>query len=160
MVGGRGWSNDDFLSSLSGDDDEREQAREQYQDYSDRRAAFAERQGEILKTPQGQEFVRRQQERELRQLQQQQQQSSPDADGQDGLDDGFIMDGGVVEQGSGGGTRMARMMAQAKRMQEQQRKPMMGAGGMGGGGFAQKLIVPLDFENDEEAADGTTEGTD
>ena len=67
-----------------------------------------------------------------------------------GSDFGFgeFEDDEEIEEGSGGGTRMARMMAQAKRMQGG-RNPMMGGPAMPG--FQQKLAVPLDF--DENAND-------
>lgn len=151
MAGGRGWSNDDFLSSLSGDDGEREKAQDDYQEFSDRRAAFLERQGEILKSPQGQAFVRQQQQR---QQEQQQRVGTTTAD-DEGVDEtgaaGFSLDS-PVEPGSGGGTRMRHMMAQAKRMQDaRQRNPMTNSGGLGAvDGFQQKLIVPLDYEEEDE----------
>jgi putative protein kinase ArgK-like GTPase of G3E family len=55
-----------------------------------------------------------------------------------------------VEEGTGGGTRMNRMMAQAKRIQQmQQRRGIGGIVGAGTSSFVQKLIVPLDEDVDD-----------
>ncbi|KAL3895549.1 MAG: hypothetical protein SGARI_007416, partial [Bacillariaceae sp.] len=139
MVGGRGWDNQDYLGSLSGDEEDREKETKKYEDFSASRAAHKKRQEELLKNcPQAQAF--------LQQRQQQQDQMQ-----QPMQDDGFGFDGfdeEEIEEGSGGGTRMARMMAQAKRMQGG-RNPM--AGGPAVPGFQQKLIVPLEF--DKNASD-------
>lgn len=137
MIGGRGWDNNDYLSSLSGDEEDRKNSSEDYRDFSDRRAAFHARQEAIMKTPEGQAFLKQREEAQFRQLRQQ----------EEGLADGDDGDGGdgfAVEESSGGGTRMGRMMAQAKRMQEQRLKsqtnPMLG-------GFQQQLLGPLDDDN-------------
>jgi hypothetical protein len=132
MVGGRGWDNSDFLGGLSGDEDDREQANEDYNEYSESRKAFVERQKEIMKTPQGKAFLESQQQ-------------------------GRQMMGGMenmpplpqdetpktrIQPGSGGGSRMAQMMAQAQK-NKQGMSPM--------GGFEQILAVPLDDDEDEES---------
>jgi len=137
MIGGRGWDNQDYLSSLSGDDEDRKKSQEDYQDFSERRAAFNARQEEIMKTPQGQAFMKQRQEQQFRNLQQQQEE-------QDGLmpENGFPF--GEVSEGSGGGTRMGHMMAQAKRMQGQRSQSNMI------GGFQQQLLGPLDDDENEE----------
>eukprot|EP00536_Pseudo-nitzschia_multiseries_P000985 jgi/Psemu1/300435/fgenesh1_kg.12_\ len=133
MVGGRGWDNSDFLSSLSGDDEEREKSQEDYQEFSDRRAEFNARQAEIMKTPQAQAFMKQRQEQQFRHLQQEQEGVS---------EDGIVF--GDVTEGSGGGTRMGRMMAQAKRMQGQRSQSNMI------GGFQQQILGPLDDDGDDE----------
>jgi hypothetical protein len=146
MVGGRGWDNSDYLSSLSGDRDDRESHKEAYQEFSDRRAAFLERQEEYLKnSPQAQAF--------LQQRQQQEQADFPNGSvvGIDNDDDDEI----VYQESSGGGTRMGRMMAQAKRMHGSRRHRNLG----GAGGFAQKLAVPLDYDEEEDQANADNETT-
>ena len=132
MVGGRGWDNSDYLSGLSGEDEDREKAAEDYQDFSERRKAFMERQQEIMKTPQGQAF-----------LEQQQQRNKVPMD-DFGSNDGFEDDLANITPNAEGATRMAQMMAQAKRMQRMQQ----GGGGMIG--FEQKFAVPLDDDEDED----------
>ncbi|VEU40389.1 unnamed protein product [Pseudo-nitzschia multistriata] len=137
MVGGRGWDNDDFLSSLSGDEDERKKSREDYDDFSDRRASFNARQAEIMKSPQAQAFMKQRQEQQMRYLEEEQGQGDLSGDGT------FL--GGDVPEGSGGGTRMGRMMEQAKRMQGQR-----GQSNMIGGLHHQQLLGPLDEDDDEK----------
>ena len=134
MVGGRGWDNNDFLSSLSGDDDDRSKSEEDYKDFSDRRASFNARQEEIMKTPQGKAFMKQRQEQQYQHMQQQQQL-------QDISEDEDIF--GDVPEGIGGGTRMGRMMAQAKRMQGQRSQSNMI------GGFNQQLLGPLDGDDED-----------
>ena len=135
MIGGRGWDNQDYLSGLSGDDEDRAKAKEDYNDFSERRAAFHERQAEIMKTPQGQAFLKQRQEQEFQNLQEEQ-----NMFGEDGLPSEEF------EVGSGGGTRMSRMMAQAKRMQGRR------GGGPSAmiGGLGQQLLGPLDDEEEEK----------
>ena len=135
MIGGRGWDNQDYLSSLSGDDEDREKSREDYQEFSDRRAAFNKRQEEIMKTPQGQAFMKQRQEQQFRNLQEEEQ--NPFSE------EGLPFED--FQEGSGGGTRMSRMMAQAKRMQG---RP--GGRNMMVGGMQQQLLGPLDDEEEEE----------
>lgn len=130
MVGGRGWDNDDFLSGLSGGDEERQKAADEYREFSENRKAFMDRQQEIMKTPQGREFLQKQQ----------QQQMARD------MDDGPpFPDSPDIPQplpGSGGGSRMAQMLTQANKMKQMQQelKEM---------GFEQKLAVPLDDDEDD-----------
>lgn len=130
MVGGRGWDNADYLSGLSGDNEDRQKAAEDYQEFSDRRRAFMDRQKDIMKSPEGRAFLEKQQK------QQQQQQQQRDQDLQPGSGDEAIN----VTPGSGGGSRMAHMMAQAKRMKDMQEQ-------MGIGIFEQKFAVPLDEDD-------------
>ena len=134
MIGGRGWDNNDFLSSLSGDEEDRKKSQEDYNDFSDSRAAFNARQAEIMKTPQGQAFMKQRQQQYQQNLQQEAQQNNISED-----EDLFRN----VPEGSGGGTRMGQMMAQAKRMQGRR-----GQSGMVGG-FNQQLLGPLDDEDEE-----------
>lgn len=125
MVGGRGWDNSDYLSGLSeGNEEDRQKAAEDYLEFSDRRRAFLDRQKEIMKSPQGRAFLEQQQQQQSQGWQQ---------------DSPMPMDEAInVTPGSGGGSRMAQMMAQAKRMKEMQ--DQMGTMGF----FEQKFAVPLD----------------
>jgi len=132
MIGGRGWDNNDFLSSLSGDDEDRSKSEEDYKDFSDRRAAFNARQEEIMKTPQGKAFMKQREEQQFQHLEQQQQQ-------QQISEDGNLFEN--ISEGSGGGTRMGKMMAQAKLMQGRRSQSNMI------GGFNQQLLGPLDDED-------------
>jgi len=135
MIGGRGWDNQDYLSSLSGDDEDREKSKEDYNDFSERRAAFHSRQEEIMKTSQGRAFMKQRQDKQFENLQQEEQQRL------DSEDDILL---GDFQEGSGGGTRMAQMMAQAKRMQGQRGQSSMI------GGLNQQLLAPLDNGDDDE----------
>jgi hypothetical protein len=144
MVGGRGWDNQDYLSSLSGDDDDRENEKEKYQDFSERRAAFQKRQEDLLKnSPQAQAFLQQRQRQQQENLMQEGKSMQDNFGFQNFEDD-------EIETGSGGGTRMGQMMAQAKRMQSSRNSPMKGGPAMPG--FQQKLAVPLDHDegHDEE----------
>ena len=130
MVGGRGWDNDDYLSGLGGNEEDRRKVQEDYEDFAERRAAFEDRQKELMKNSEAREFFKRQQ---------QQQQQSMDG----GFDDDSFGDSMPdIQPGSGGGSRMAQMMAQAKRMGQPQPKDMMF-------GLQQKF-APLDSEEEEE----------
>ncbi|MGK3738338.1 MAG: hypothetical protein ACI90V_005185 [Bacillariaceae sp.] len=142
MVGGRGWDNSDYLSGLGGSDDDKKKAQEDYKEFSDRRASFLSRQGEIMNSPQGKAFLMKQQQREQQQLKQQQQMQEESSEAEEM---------NFASKGSGGGTRMGRMMAQAKRIQDQRRSQggnMMGGGG--GGGFNQQILSPLDDDDDDD----------
>ena len=140
MVGGRGWDNSDYLSGLGGSDEDKNKAQEDYKEFSDRRAAFLSRQGEIMSSPQGKAFLMKQQQREQQQLKQQQQMQ------EDSYEDREV---NFASKGSGGGTRMGRMMAQAKRMQDQQRS-QGGNNMMGGGGFNHHISSPLDDDDEDD----------
>jgi len=134
MIGGRGWDNGDYLTSLSGDEEDRAQSQEDYQEYSERRAAFQTRQEELLKnSPQAQAYMQQRQDQKRKQQQEEYE------------EDSMLFGGGIsVPEGSGGGTRMGHMMAQAKQR-------------MGGpqnqfstiGGFQQQLLGPLDDDEEE-----------
>lgn len=143
MVGGRGWDNQDYLSSLSGDEDDREKVQEEYQDFSDRRAAFLERQEKILKTPRGQAFMKQQQDLQAQRMAEGVDNSGNNSKEDDGND--FVN----ISETSEGGTRMSQMLAQAQRMKAQQRAGRMG--GMQGGArfmMEQKFAFDLDEEDD------------
>ena len=134
MIGGRGWQNDDYLGGLSGDDEDLEKAKEDYQDYSERRSAFMKRQEEIMKTPQGKSFMEQQQQRNAMM-------AMNDFE-EDSSDDEFS----IIEPTSGGGSRMAEMMSRVKRVQKG--RPGL-PGGMMPPGFEQKLFN-LDDEEEED----------
>jgi hypothetical protein len=57
MIGGMGWGNDDYLSSLGGSDEEKKQAREGYDEFKETREAFILRQKERMNSPSGQKFL-------------------------------------------------------------------------------------------------------
>jgi hypothetical protein len=128
MVGGRGWDNDDYLNGLSGNGEDLEKAQVDYQEFSQRRKDLLARQEEIMKTPQGKAFLEQQQLKKMMPR-------------NDSKDDGFKNELANIEPTSGGGSRMAHMMARAKRMQEQQGGGMMG--------FEQKF-APLDDDEEED----------
>lgn len=130
MVGGRGWDNDDYLNGLSGDDEDRQKATEGYQEFSKSRKAFVDRQKEIMKTPEGRAFLDSRGGVPPGNSKMSVQRQEPVAD---------------VKPGTGGGSRMAQMMAQAEQMKKmRQMNPSML------GGFEQKLAVPLDDEEEED----------
>jgi hypothetical protein len=133
MVGGKGWDNADYLGGLGGDDDDRRKSQEDYQDFSKRRAAFNERQQELMKNPKAREFYQQQQQGMMGNRD-----DSGDEEDRSMFGDEFA----DVQPGSGGGSRMAQMMAQAKRMQ-QPKQP----GGMLG---IEQKFAPLDEIDEEE----------
>jgi len=53
MVGGPGWDNGSFLDGLSGDAGNSEDAKKDYQEFKETRAAFAKRQQERMNTEAG-----------------------------------------------------------------------------------------------------------
>lgn len=135
MVGGRGWDNSDYLSGLSGDNEDRQKAADDYQEFSDRRRAFLDRQQEIIKSPEGRAFLEKQQK--------QKQQREDDMQPGSPIPGDEIL---TVTPGSGGGSRMAHMMAQAKRMKDVQSQ-------MGMGFYEQKFAVPLDEDEVDNSKD-------
>ncbi|CAJ1946223.1 unnamed protein product [Cylindrotheca closterium] len=133
MVGGRGWDNGDYLSGLGGDEGDRKKVDEDYKEFHERRNAFQERQREYLdKSPQARAF-----------LEQQQAQPMGNRDDLDEEDNDPFDEFSNLQVGSGGGSRMAHMMAKAKRMQEPQKSNPM---------FQQKLAVPLYDCDDSDPA--------
>jgi hypothetical protein len=134
-VGGKGWENNNYLDSLSGNDADRERAQQEYQEFQDSRQAFLHRQQARRQTPEGQRFLREQQQQRM------QQQSSFDDD-DDGTGDFFAQLGE-----SSGGSRFRKVLQQAQRQQQQQKSrrttfidPATG--------LEMKFAVPLD--EDEE----------
>ena len=79
-------------------------------------------------------------------LEQQQQQLGKMKPGVESGDFDFEDELANIEPGSGGGSRMAQMMAQAKRMQRLQQPGQQG----GMMGFEQKFAIPLDEDEDEK----------
>lgn len=143
LAAGRGWGNDDFLSSLGGSDDDRMDEKEKYEEFQQSREAFEERQRERMATPAGQKFMQDQIKAEERQREEMMKRNQ-DMDTDGGFFEQFGMsdeDGVVGREGSG---RFANMMSQAsKRMQG-------GMRGMGAYGFEQKFAIPLDDEDETE----------
>lgn len=135
MAGGRGWGNEDFLSSLGGSDEDRDESKEKYNEFKESREAFDKRQAERMErmnTPEGKKF-----------MDSMNQQRPPQPEGSEG---GFFedmgMSGGMNMQGPEGSGRFESMMRQAS--QKMQRES-----GMSAGGFEQKLAVPLDDDEDD-----------
>ena len=131
-VGGGGWGNDDFLSSLSGDSDDRDDAQQKYEEYREAREAFDERNRQRLESPEGKRFMQQIQnsEQNVRSI-------SPNSDG------GFFEDIGFgTSLPQEGGGRFSNMMNQATARQQQ--------GGLGSPFFEQKFAIPLDDEEEEE----------
>jgi hypothetical protein len=141
MIGGIGWGNDDFLSSLGGSDDEKQEAKEKYDEFKGTREAFNERQQERMESPAGKKFMQDM-------MQNQQQGASLKKSDDVDSDGGFFEDIGFAqlpnEGGSGkGGSRFDHMMRQATA------KKMGQSGNPGMDTFERKLVVPLedaDFE--------------
>lgn len=130
-VGGGGWGNDDFLSSLSGDSDDRDDAQQKYEEYREAREAFDERNRQRLESPEGKRFMQQIQnsEQNVRSI-------PPNSDG------GFFEDIGFgTSLPQEGGSRFSNMMNQATARQQH--------GGSGSPFFEQKFAIPLD-EDDEE----------
>ena len=131
-VGGGGWGNDDFLSSLSGDSDDRDDAQQKYEEYREAREAFDERNRQRLESPEGKRFMQQIQnsEQNVRSI-------SPNSDG------GFFEDVGFgTSLPQGGGSRFSSMMNQATARQQQ--------GGLGSPFFEQKFATPLDDDEEDE----------
>lgn len=144
IASGRGWGNDDFLSSLGGDNDEREDEVEKYNNYKKSREEFDQRQRERMESPAGQQFMKQQQ-----QMMAQQQQAREAMNRGDIESTGeFFQDLGMDNFPDEGDSRFGNMMRQAS------------AGGMGRPGmgrsfgvtFEQKLAIPLDDDDREEEA--------
>jgi hypothetical protein len=131
--GGQGWRNDDFLSSLGSDEEDRERVTDEYNDFKKSRESFQKRQMERMNSP---EFKKFQEQQISRQLQRQEN----DSDG------GFFDDIGFFQETEE--SRFGNMMRQTEM------KKRMGMNDLGSGygiGFEQKFGVPLDddFEDDE-----------
>jgi hypothetical protein len=94
------------LEPLSKSELRRVTQRSNDEDFSDRRAKFLS-QGEIMNSPKGKAFLKKQQEQEQQHM-------------QESFEDMNFSDEKSFE-GSGGGTKQGRMMAQVKRIQDQRR---------------------------------------
>ena len=150
MVEGKGWGNEDFLDSLGGSSEDRENSLDQYERFQESRAEFAKRQEEMMKNPKVQEFMRARAERERGAR------GDPEGDGFASPKDdlfgggGSMMDGADDESlvGSGGGTRFRRMMGNRgtlkERLQQQQQQQQQGFP------FDQVGLV-----NDEDESEGS-----
>jgi hypothetical protein len=138
IAAGGGWGNDDFLSSLGGNDEERDDEREKYNEFKSTREAFDERQRDKMESPAGQKFMQQQRESMA-----QQQQAREALNRDDGDSTGeFFQDLGMENFPSEGDSKFGNMMRQAS------------GSGMGGGpfmdvGFEQKFAIPLDDEEGE-----------
>jgi hypothetical protein len=134
--GGKGWDNASYLDNLGGDENDRQEATQKYQEFSEARASFMERQQkhaeQMSQTEKGRKF--------LAQYQKQQQEKGMD-------DDASLLGEDEIVVGSGGGTRMAAVMARAR----QQQQGKSGAFPRGMQQFEQKLAIPL-YEDEEEGS--------
>lgn len=141
MVGGKGWENNSFLDSLGGNDQDREQAKQDYDDFKETREAFSKRQQERLNTPEGQRFVQQQQAQMQSRINQD---NNPNMGSEDPYGDVGT---------SSGGSAFRKMMQRSQQMQQKGRAngpasfidPMTG--------MEQSLAVPLepdDFSKSKE----------
>eukprot|EP00553_Chaetoceros_curvisetus_P007024 CAMPEP_0204632298 /NCGR_PEP_ID=MMETSP0717-20131115/24708_1 /ASSEMBLY_ACC=CAM_ASM_000666 /TAXON_ID=230516 /ORGANISM="Chaetoceros curvisetus" /LENGTH=159 /DNA_ID=CAMNT_0051650125 /DNA_START=85 /DNA_END=564 /DNA_ORIENTATION=+ len=145
MAGGRGWGNDDFLSSLGGSDEERDDEQQKYNEFKSSREAFDQRQQERMNSPSGQKFMQDMRDR--------QGMMPPSRDENLDSDGGFFADmgfrggegGNAVPEGKG---RFASMMNQAQSRMQGGPAGIPGRSGLGG--FEQKLAIPLDDDDDED----------
>eukprot|EP00558_Chaetoceros_sp_UNC1202_P011349 CAMPEP_0197234044 /NCGR_PEP_ID=MMETSP1429-20130617/1897_1 /TAXON_ID=49237 /ORGANISM="Chaetoceros sp., Strain UNC1202" /LENGTH=138 /DNA_ID=CAMNT_0042692369 /DNA_START=254 /DNA_END=670 /DNA_ORIENTATION=- len=137
MAGGRGWGNDDFLSSLGGSEEERGDEREKYEEFKDGRESFEKRQMERMNSPAGRQYMKAMNEKQL-----------PRSENLED-DGGFFADVGFGSSAlpNEGNSRFEHMMNQAA-AQKNGRPGMI----MGPGMFEQKLAIPLD--DDETETDG------
>ena len=120
------------MGALSGDEEERKQSTDDYQDFSERRKAFEERQMERMQSPQARAFMEQQRQRNN---------AMPPSDG-----DPFATyddDDDMIQPGSGGGSRMAQMMAQAKQKQR-------AMGGMRTNFGMEQKFLDLDDDNEDD----------
>jgi hypothetical protein len=134
--GGQGWRNDDFLSSLGSNDEERDRVAGEYKDFKKSRESFQKRQMERMNSP---EFKRFQEQLMSQRLQRQEVNDAEDSDG------GFFEDMGIFQ-----GTEESRF---GNMMRQAQMKKSMGTNDFGSlysAGFEQKFGVPLDDDIDDE----------
>lgn len=150
LSSGQGWGNDDFLNSLGKDDEERQNEKENYEEFKQSREAFEERQKERMATEAGQKFMQAQREAEERQRKMMMERNKDlDSDGgffddQFGMIDDDMDD--MDDLSREGSRRFASMMRQAN-----QRKQGNNVSGMiGPEGFEQKFAIPLDDEEQED----------
>lgn len=134
--GGQGWRNDDFLSSLGSNEEERDRVAGEYKDFKKSRESFQKRQMERMNSP---EFKRFQEQLMSQRLQRQEVSDAEDSDG------GFFEDMGIFQGREE--SRFGNMMRQA------QMKQSMGPNDFGSiysAGFEQKFGVPLDDDDIED----------
>jgi hypothetical protein len=142
MVGGKGWENSGYLDSLGGNDQDREQAKQEYNQFKENREAFTKRQQERINTPGGQGFLRQQQLQQRRQQQSQMHSRiNPDstirADDDDDDNDSYSGVGA-----SSGGSAFRKLMQRSQQMQQQRMvrpsfvDPMTG--------MEQSFVLPLE----------------
>jgi len=110
MVGGRGWGNENFLDSLGGSDEDREDNLESYKEFHESRAEFLERQKKLSENPQVQKFMEARARAEMN-------------EGGDDMMGGINMDEmmGINNEaniGSGGGARFRQMMGRKSTLKE------------------------------------------
>ena len=134
--GGMGWGNNDFLSSLSGDSDDRDEETKKYNEFKDARESFEERQRERMNSSAGQKFMQQQNLAKQRGGNQ-----HVDSEGNFFEDMGF---GDIPQEGSA--SRFGSMMRQAS-ARAQGNQPGMGNPIE----FEQTFAVPLDeMESNED----------
>ena len=131
MIGGKGWGNDDFLSSLGGSDEEKQEAKEKYDEFKETRESFNKRQQERLESPAGQQYM---QDMMSNQKQGMNRNNDSESDG------GFFEDMGFGST-SEGGSRFENMTIQANAKKSGRFAAM--------NQFEQKFASPLDDEGDE-----------
>lgn len=137
FVGGKGWENSGYLDSLGGDDDDREQSKQDYQEFHETRQAFLKRQEERMKTPEAQRFLQQQQQRNEQSWQQAQDEADFPMMGDDEFED---------LGASSGGSRFKQMMQKSKQMQQRMQPKSMFVDPSTG--LEQKFVVPLDDDSD------------
>lgn len=151
-VRGGGWGNDDFLNSLSGDEEERQNETQNYSKYKETKEAFNKRQQERMDTPAGRQFMQQQKELKEKELRNREERNRNDLDGTgsffEDMGVGMGMDENMMNGGDASGSaRFRHMMNQASSRMEGQR-------GVGDGqpsfGFEQKFAIPLDDDDEED----------
>mmetsp|Transcript_18550 Transcript_18550/g.25724 ORF Transcript_18550/g.25724 Transcript_18550/m.25724 type:complete len:203 (+) Transcript_18550:126-734(+) len=142
---GPGWGNDDFLDSLGGNEAEKQNTEEKYQEYKNTREAFDERQLQRMNTPAGQKFMAEMSKRARPQQR--------PAEGDYAQDDDSMIADQYSEIGSvSGGSRLRDMMRRSKNTRRPQTQEIMGPEG-----FVQKFApVEEDEEDDNKKDDDLT----
>lgn len=135
--GGQGWRNDDFLSSLGGNEEDREEMSKNYEAYKTSRESFEKRQLERMKSPEYQKFQQTMSEN----LQNQRIRPMDD-------DGDFFNDMNTLRRADE--SRFQTMMRQAQRNVRMGSNPLLGYDRLG---FEQQLGVPLDDSDDAEQVD-------
>ncbi len=127
MVGrGPGWDNNNFLDSLGGDEDDRDDAANKYKEFQKFRNDFEKRQQERMSTEAGKKFLEAQKNARPTPSNFEEEFFGRNEMAPDDFDNIGT---------SGGGSRFRQMMQQSKRMSSMQNNPF---------GFEQKFVVPLE----------------